>query len=144
MWILPELRRKLPQGHSTHTLHLPRGRTGDGASDQGYIYDIEIIDNQRIGFGDMKLRADFNGLFREVLCLSHEETCKDENGNDVQLHEGMEVIAFDEDLDANNNRDDLVAKGIVERPPEWLKCRGSKWVLRIDKDGVRNESEIKQ
>jgi len=92
----------------------------------------------------MKLRADFNGLFREVLCLSHEETCKDENGNDVQLHEGMEVIAFDEDLDANNNRDDLVAKGIVERPPEWLKCRGSKWVLRIDKDGVRNESEIKQ
>ena len=45
----------------------------------------------------IKLRADFNGLFGEVLCLSHRETCTDENGNPVVVREGMCVLAYDED-----------------------------------------------
>jgi hypothetical protein len=41
-------------------------------------------------------------------------------------------------------RDDLVASGVVVPSPEWLQCRGSKWVLRIDGGGVRNESELRR
>lgn len=92
----------------------------------------------------IRLRGDFNGLFRggTMLCLSHRETCTDEKGNEVPLQAGMKVTAFDEDRDEHGNRDDLIASGVVERSPDWLQCRGSKWVLMIDKDGVRHESEV--
>ncbi len=89
----------------------------------------------------MRLRADFNGLFSQVLCLSHEDTAVDEDGNVVVLVEGMEVTAFDEDME-NGQRDDLIASGTVERSPDWLRCRGSRWILRIDEDGVRHESDL--
>jgi hypothetical protein len=89
----------------------------------------------------VKLKADFNGLFSKVLCLSHEDTAVDEHGNKVALAEGMHVTAFDEDME-NGRRDDLIASGTVERSPEWLQCRGSRWVLRIDEDGVRHESDL--
>jgi hypothetical protein len=73
----------------------------------------------------MKLRADFNGLFSQVLCLSHEDTAVDDHGNAVTLAEGMQVTAFDEDME-DGQRDDLIASGTVERSPDWLKCRGSR------------------
>lgn len=90
----------------------------------------------------MKVQADFNGLFSQVLCLSHRDTCVDSGGNTVPLHAGMSLTAFDEDVDENGNRDDLLASGIVEPSPQWLACRGSRWVLRIDKYGVRHESDL--
>jgi hypothetical protein len=55
----------------------------------------------------------------------------------------MKVTATDDDLNDSGERDDLVASGIVEPSPEWLQCNGSKWVLRIDANGVRHESDIK-
>src|SRR5580765_365511 len=88
----------------------------------------------------MRLRADFNGLFGEILCLSHDDTCPDEAGCPVELRAGMNATAFDEDADETGRRDDLIASGIVEPAPNWLACRGSKWILRIDSDGVRHES----
>jgi hypothetical protein len=90
----------------------------------------------------LRLQADFNGLFGDVLCLSHNDTSIDERGAVVELRAGMVVTAFDEDLDDNGERDDLVASGTVERSPWSLRCRGSKWVLRIDGNGVRHESDI--
>ncbi|MGQ0762690.1 MAG: hypothetical protein ACT4OT_11860 [Acidobacteriota bacterium] len=89
-----------------------------------------------------KLRADFNGLFGDVLCLSHGDSCVDANGATVQLTAGMEAIAFDEDADETGKRDDLLASGVVEPSPDWLSCNGSKWVLKIDSNGVRHESEL--
>lgn len=79
-----------------------------------------------------KLRADFNGLFGDILCLSHEDTCLDENGAVAPLSEGMLVTAYEEDSDGRGNPDNLIAHGVVEPSPAWLKCRGSKWVLKID------------
>ncbi len=52
-----------------------------------------------------RVRADFSGLFSEVLCLSHQDTCIDEDGEHVLLQEGMKLTAFDEDLDEHGNRD---------------------------------------
>lgn len=89
-----------------------------------------------------RLCADFNGVFSELLCLSHEDTCLDETGARVQLRAGMVITAYDEDLDEQGRRDDLIASGVVEPSPDWLRCRGSKWVLRIDENGVRHESDL--
>lgn len=90
----------------------------------------------------IRVRADFNGLFGELLCLSHEETCRDEGGHPVIVFEGMIVTAFDEDLNDDDKPDNLIASGTVERPPSWLVCNGSRWVLRIDQNGVRHESDL--
>ncbi|HEY2459818.1 MAG TPA: hypothetical protein VGI16_03385 [Candidatus Acidoferrum sp.] len=89
----------------------------------------------------MRVRADFNGLFGELLCLSHTDICVDDTGKVVNLREGLVLTAFDEDADEQGNRDDLIASGTVEPSPEWLRCNGSRWVLRIDQNGVRNVSD---
>jgi hypothetical protein len=91
----------------------------------------------------LRVRADFNGLFGDLLCLSHKDTCEDSEGNLVTLKSGMVLTAFDEDVDDNGNRDDLIASGIVERPPWRLRCGGSRWVLKIDGNGVRHDSELR-
>ncbi|MGA9544916.1 MAG: hypothetical protein WBQ85_15170 [Candidatus Sulfotelmatobacter sp.] len=91
----------------------------------------------------LKLQADFNGLFSELLCLSHTDTAVDEHGNIVTLAEGMQVTAFEENYE-DGQRDDLIASGTVERAPEWLQCRGSRWVLRFDENGWRHESDLQR
>ena len=58
------------------------------------------------------------------------------------LREGLTLTAYDEDADENGNRDDLLAHGVVEPAPAWLQCNGSKWVLRIDANGVFHESDL--
>lgn len=90
-----------------------------------------------------RVRADFNGLFGHVLCLSHEDTCVDEAGAVIRLREGLALTAFDEDADEHGDRDDLVASGAVEPSPEWLRSHGSRWVLVIDEHGVRHESDVR-
>jgi hypothetical protein len=94
---------------------------------------------------EIRVWADFNGLFSDgqLLCLSHRDTSVDEEGKDVVLCQGMLVTAFMEDSDENGNRDYLIASGRVEPPPEWLQCRGSRWVLIVDQNGVRHESDLR-
>ena len=91
----------------------------------------------------LRVRADFNGLFGELLCLSHKDTCEDSEGNLVALKPGMVLTAFDEDVDDNGNRDDLIASGVVERSPWRLRCQGSRWALRIDGNSVRHDSDLR-
>ena len=102
-----------------------------------------IVSRIHGGIGVVRVQADFNGLFGELLCLSHEDTCVDVDGKIVALRNGMTLTVFDEDADGKGNRDDLIASGIVEPSPESLRCLGSRWVLRIDRNGVRHESELK-
>jgi hypothetical protein len=51
--------------------------------------------------------ADFNGLFGDILCLTHDETARDEQGNRVVLQEGMRLRAFDFDADDSGNPDKI-------------------------------------
>jgi len=88
------------------------------------------------------VRADFNGLFGDLLCLSHADSAPDETGAPVVLSAGMHVAAFDLDSNEQGQPDNLVATGVVEAAPDWLRCNGSRWVLRIDAKGVRHESEL--
>jgi hypothetical protein len=45
-----------------------------------------------------RLQADFNGLFGDILCLSHSASCLDERGEEVLLQSGKVVTAFEEDV----------------------------------------------
>lgn len=67
-----------------------------------------------------------------LLCLSHKETCVGAEGQDVIVREGMTVTAFEEDVDDDGKPDNLIASGTVEQSPKWLRCKGARWVLRID------------
>jgi hypothetical protein len=89
----------------------------------------------------IRLKADFNGLFGDLLCLSHGDTCRDEAGNAVPLVAGLKVMVFESDIGDNGEPDDLIATGVVEPSPDWLQCNGSRWALRIDEHGVRHQSE---
>jgi hypothetical protein len=90
-----------------------------------------------------RIQADFNGLFGEILCLSHTDTALQADGRELRLEAGIVLTAFDKDADESGTRDDIIATGVVESAPTWLACRGSRWVLRIDHMGVRHESEIR-
>lgn len=90
-----------------------------------------------------RLQADFNGLFGTFLCLSHGETCRADTGAEVTLRDGMVLTAFDEDTDDRGKRDDLIATGNVEPSPDWLQCKGARWVLRIDENGVQHTSDVR-
>jgi hypothetical protein len=89
----------------------------------------------------MRLYADFNGLFSQLLCLSHQETCRTRDGTPIVVAPGMSATAWMED-EEDGVPDNLLAYGIVETSPEWFQCRGSRWVLRINHRGVRHESEL--
>lgn len=95
------------------------------------------------GSQPIRVRTDFNGLFGELLCLSHSKTCRGPEGEEVVVHEGMTLTAFDEDVDDDGNPDNLIASGAAERSPKWLASEGSRWVLRIDHNGVRHESDLR-
>jgi len=80
-------------------------------------------------------RADRRATARDgdggaLLCLSHRDTARNEVGDLVTLYDGMQVTAFDDDIDENGNKDDLIANGVVIESPERLRCLGSKWLLR--------------
>jgi len=65
-----------------------------------------------------------DGVFKtkdgEILCLSHAEACRDEHENEVPVHEGMRVTAFDLDGDEHGHPVHILASGSVERAPDWL------------------------
>ena len=91
------------------------------------------------------VEADFNGILEPgLLCLSHADEVKDSQGNIIRLQEGMVLTAYDLDADENEKPDNIFATGIVERSPSYAKCKGSLWSLRINSDGIRHESDIKQ
>lgn len=91
------------------------------------------------------VEADFNGIIEPgLLCLSHSNEVKTAQGETISLQEGMVLTAYDLDTDENGNPDKIFASGFVEKSPSYAKCRGSLWSLRIDSDGIRHESDIKQ
>ncbi len=86
----------------------------------------------------VRLRGDFNGLFGDLLCISHSDTATDDAGVTVALSEAMEVLAFEEDVDDDGSPAFLVARGLTVRSPDSLQHGGSRWCLRIDRAGVRH------
>jgi hypothetical protein len=86
-----------------------------------------------------KIPTDFNGFIEEgLLCLAHEETPLDHEGNPVRLSEGAYVIAYtDDNVDDEGQVEYIVVSGSAERSPRDITHRGSVWCVRVDERGVR-------
>jgi len=83
-----------------------------------------------------RVRVDFNELLAPgVVLLSRCDVTADRNGNQVQLVEGMQLGVYSDD----NEPDDIIADGIVQRNTETGWSAHVKWVLKIDSRGVRYE-----
>jgi hypothetical protein len=88
------------------------------------------------------LYVDFNELIEEnLVLLSKEDIKKDFEGKEVLLFKGLQIKIYMDDLDEFGNVDNLIASGVVELNNTGLFpiC---KWNCRIDKKGIRHESEI--
>ena len=87
--------------------------------------------------------ADFNGMLEEdLVCLSHSNTARTFDGRQIELVPGLRLTAYDEDTDDNGKRDDIFVSGVIERSPQEAQCRGSRWSLRFDQNGIRHESDL--
>ena len=82
------------------------------------------------------IRGDFNGLFEDVLCLSHDDQLRLLDGTTIKATEGVKAKAVE-----HEEGEYLVASGIVEPSPPELQCQGSTWCLRIDSRGCRHEKD---
>ena len=89
----------------------------------------------------LRVLADFNGLFGNLLCISHSEMVRADSG-DAALEEGMELIAYEPDAEGGVDCF-LVARGRVLASPPDLECLGSRWVLEVDRLGVRHVEQLK-
>jgi hypothetical protein len=89
--------------------------------------------------------ADFYGILEPgLLCLSHTDETTTAQGKTIPLHAGMILTAYDIAVDENGAPDNVFASGVVERSPSYAQYKGSVWSLRIDSDGIRHESAIRQ
>ncbi|NHZ42959.1 hypothetical protein [Massilia aquatica] len=90
-----------------------------------------------------RICVDFNEMLEpDLVLLTKNDTKTDSSGAVITLYEGMDVAIYSEDGNADKLRDDLIAEGKVERnlaPEPWAKV--AKWCCRIDRNGVRYESE---
>ncbi|MDB5785448.1 MAG: hypothetical protein JWQ50_5363 [Caballeronia mineralivorans] len=87
--------------------------------------------------------VDFNEMIdANTVLLSAGDSTVDARGVTIQLHEGMLVRVYMDDLDASGNVDNLVANGVVTKNTEPGWAAHVKWCCRIDSDGIRPQSEI--
>jgi len=87
--------------------------------------------------------VDFNEMVEpDLVLLSAFDTKKDVAGTVFNLAEGMRVKLRMFDYDSSGTRDDLVATGNVEKTPKGSWADHVKWSCRIDRAGIRVESEI--
>jgi hypothetical protein len=88
-----------------------------------------------------RIRGDFNGLFGDLLCISHSATAVTESGEEITLVPGLELVAYEDDIEDGKPMF-LVARGdVISSPPE-LQCYGSTWSLRINDAGVRHVESL--
>ena len=91
---------------------------------------------------DLKFYIDFNEMIDcDVVLLSKTDFKKDVDEKTIELKEGMNITVIMEDLDEFGKRDNLIAQGTVEEnnSDAFQTC---KWNIRIDKNGIRHESEL--
>jgi hypothetical protein len=100
---------------------------------------------KRDGKGTMRrprIYVDFNELLEEdLVLLSQTDVKPDSSGAPIQLQVGMRVHVYSDDVDEHGNPDNLVADGVVELNTAGGWASAAKWCCRIDRAGIRNESE---
>ena len=93
---------------------------------------------------EARIYVDFNEMIEEnLVMLSETDIKEDSKGNKVELKEGLKVKLYSDDLCGCNERDNLLADGMVELNTHGNFGRGPKWNCRINKLGIYNESQKK-
>ncbi|MDH7447624.1 hypothetical protein [Aquimarina sp. 2201CG14-23] len=91
---------------------------------------------------ESKIYIDFNAMIEcDLILLSKTDFKKDTNGTTIKLKAGMKIKVYMDDKDEFDNKDDLIAYGTVE-PNNSGAFKTCKWNIRIDKKGIRHESEL--
>jgi len=88
--------------------------------------------------------VDFNELLdKEIVMLSQTDSKNDYLGNAIALHEGLEIIGYQEDEDISGARDDILMEGVCilnqTGHSEYVK-----WLLKANNKGIRYASDIVQ
>lgn len=88
------------------------------------------------------LYVDYNELLgADTVMLSQSDVRNDCYGNPILLHEGLEVVGYQEDEDMSGARDDIVMEGtcICNRTGH---SEHVKWLLKANDKGIRYMSDI--
>lgn len=85
---------------------------------------------KRIYVDFMKMDAEGRLL---LTCIG---TVRDLEAEHIQLTDGLVLPVYSDDLDAQGNRDDLVAEGIVR-----YDASNERWVLEVAQHAIRNASD---
>ena len=85
----------------------------------------------------VKLWVDFNASSDLGLRLNCKGTIEDLNRQNIELVEGLELLLWNEDFDANDNPDNLVVEAIARYNP-----KKNLWEAEFNRRNIRHESEI--
>ena len=89
-----------------------------------------------------RLKVDFNEMIEEdLVLLSKTDFKKDSKGKLIELHAGLHIKIYDNDLSSCSEEDNLIAEGIVELNTHIAWASEAKWNCRIDRSGIYNESQ---
>ncbi|MFN8393768.1 MAG: hypothetical protein U0176_03750 [Bacteroidia bacterium] len=93
--------------------------------------------------GNGRVNVDINNMVdKERVLLSWESALLDSLARQIRLQEGMKIADYEDDVDSEGKRDDLVAEGIVERNETGIEVLAEwRWLCRIDFRSLRNASE---
>ena len=81
-----------------------------------------------------RVSVDFNEfLAPDVVLLSQSDTMLDRDGRHIALIEGLPLGVYSDD----NEPDDIIADGVVQRNTDSGWSAHVKWVLKIDARGIR-------
>lgn len=90
-----------------------------------------------------RISVDFNEMLEpDLVLLSKTDVRTNSSGETVLLREGLVVHVYEADVGADDQPENLVADGVVERnrsDASWASA--AKWCCRIDGSGIRHESE---
>jgi len=91
---------------------------------------------------EARLYVDFNEmLVDDLVPLSETDFIEDSKGNTIELKAGLDVKIYSDDLSGCYEKDNLIAEGIVELNT-YEGCNiDIKWICRINKSGIYNESQ---
>ena len=79
-----------------------------------------------------------------LVLLSKSDFKENSDGIIIELKEGMSIKIYSDDENDLNEVDNLIADGIVELNTYGGWTKTAKWNCRIDKNGIKHESDIKQ
>lgn len=89
-----------------------------------------------------RICVDFNEMpTGDEVLLSKGDKVLDSSGKVISLSDGMRVAVYMDDTDSSGRPDNLIAEGVASRNHHGGWTTAARWVMKIDRHGIRHESE---